>query len=192
MEAKEPDLDEEIEEDSEQSPKEAEESISQEPSEEVEPAIGTEIEDEQRKIMERLGIAPEEEGNVPLEEVLEKLGEEEEMSISPFGELKLDEKFEAQQIGREEVIEFLEEHSDEVIEKIEALALSKLEEELYEEPTKPSELEQQIEVERVNIRLEQEMLDDPVFWQNSENELIERKFKASAQNTEVEMDEYGY
>jgi hypothetical protein len=36
------------------------------------------------------------------------------------------------------------------------------------------------------------MLDDPVFWQNSENELIERRFKASAQNTEVETDEYGH
>jgi hypothetical protein len=78
------------------------------------------------------------------------------------------------------------------MEKIEAQDLSQLEEELYEEPAEPSELEQQIEAERVNMRLEQEMLDDPVFWQNSENELIERRFKASAQNSEVEMDEYGY
>jgi hypothetical protein len=177
VEAKEPDLDEEIEKDSEQSSKGAEESIEQEPSEEAKPAIGTEIEDE---------------GNVQLEEVLEKLGEEEGMPILQLDELKLDKKSEAQQIGREEVIEPLEEHSDEVIQKIEAQDLSQLEEELYEEPTEPLELEQQIEAERVNIRLEQEMLDDPVFWQNSENELIERRFKASAQNSEVEMDEYGY
>jgi hypothetical protein len=174
-----------------QSSEEVEESISQEPSE-VESLIGTGIEDEQRKIVERLGIAPDKEGNVQLEEVLEKLGQEKGMLIFPVGELKLEEKSEAQQIGREEVIEPLEEHSDEVIEKIEAQDLSQLEEELYEEPTEPSELEQQVEAERVNIRLEQEMLDDPVFWQNSENEMIERRFKASAQNSEVEMDEYGY
>jgi hypothetical protein len=165
-EANEPDLGEEIEkegrsEGSEQSPEEAEESIGQEPSKEVNEKTEKEdgwIENEQREIIERLGITPDEEGNVELEEVLEKLGEEDGMAIFPLGRLEVDEKSEAmqdepnevgsetreteaQQIERPEIIGPIEEPNEEIIEKIETQDLSPLEEELYQEPLEPMEPE---------------------------------------------------
>jgi hypothetical protein len=184
-EANEPDLGEEIEkegrsEGSEQSPEEAEESIDQESSEEVNEKTEKEdgwIENEQREIIERLGITPDEEGNVELEEVLEKLGEEDGMAIFPLGRLEVDEKseamqdepnevgsetreteIEAQQIERPEIIGPVEEPNEEVIEKIEAQDLSLLEEELYQEPLEPMEPEAE-PIESIEALLSSEPLE---------------------------------
>jgi hypothetical protein len=56
------------------------------------------IEDEQREIIERLGITPDEEGKVALGEVLEKLGEEEGMAIFPLCELEIKEGSEQSEV----------------------------------------------------------------------------------------------
>jgi hypothetical protein len=75
------------------------------------------IEDEQREIIERLGITPDEDGKVDLGEVLEKLGEEEGMAIFPLGELEIEEGSEQSEADESKKLETNEtdivEHSQE-------------------------------------------------------------------------------
>jgi hypothetical protein len=116
------------------------------------------IEDGQREIIERLGITPDEEGKVNLEEVLEKLGEEEGMAIFPLGELEMDEKSEVRQDNPNEVdseireagieaqqieIQEIVEPQPNVITQLESQDLSSLEAELLqpEVETKVEEVE---------------------------------------------------
>lgn len=146
----------------------------------TEPDIVAELEQNDVKVEE---ITPEklEEGSSELELPTEQIQENELSTIEHLNVLA-------------------PEPNDDVIEQIEAQDLSSLEDELYQEPLEPeasSEVNTEpLEPLRSNIeadlRLETEMMDDPVFWQNVENEIIEKRFKKAELRAEPEVDEYGY
>jgi len=88
------------------------------------------------------------------------------------------------------------EPSSDVVRQIEAQDLPFLETELYEEPIETPENKPQMEAEIESLCAEmsslREELDDPVFWQKAENELIEKPFGWPEPLAEPEPDEYDY